>query len=299
MSTFSRLTKIFNTSKEISFDDTSKFILMSDCHRGDNSWSDNFAHNQNLMFTALNYYYDNDFTYIEIGDGDELWENRDFSEIRKAHSPIFWLMHKFHVENRLYMILGNHDNVKKNRNYLEKNLYFYYDDRKDTNEPLFENIQINEGLILKYKDTENKIFIVHGHQGDLLNDYFWKLARFLVRYIWKPLELRFGFNDPTSPAKNFKKKKDTERNILKWVEANNQMLIAGHTHRPVFPNLHEPLYFNDGSCIHPRCITGIEIENGQIHLIKWSITTKNNGALYVERETIMGPEKLQSYFDNN
>jgi len=299
MSTFKRLTKVFDSSKEIIIDDTSKLIFMSDCHRGDNSWADNFAHNQSLVFTALDYYYNKGFTYIEIGDGDELWENRNFSEIRKAHSHIFWLMRKFHIKNRLYMILGNHDNVKKDKSYVEKNLYTYYDDRNNTHAPLFVNIQIHEGLILKYKDTKNKIFVVHGHQGDLLNDYLWKLGRFLVRYIWKPLELRFGVNDPTSAAKNFKKKKDTEKRIIEWVKANNQMVIAGHTHRPVFPNLNEPLYFNDGSCIHPRCITGIEIENGEIILIKWSIKAKTNGALHVERETIMGPQKLQSYFDNS
>ena len=33
-------------------------------------------------------------------------------------------------------------------------------------------------------------------------------------------------------------------------------------------------FFNDGSCVHPRSITGIEIENGEISLIKWEISTK-------------------------
>jgi hypothetical protein len=59
------------------------------------------------------------------------------------------------------------------------------------------------------------------------------------------------------------------------------IIIAGHTHRPVFANLSlterrlmetgigsrgvrgkaeaDPIYFNTGSCVHPRCITGIEI----------------------------------------
>jgi hypothetical protein len=65
----------------ILFDDSSKFIFFSDCHRGDNSWADNFSPNQLLMFHALTYYYDQGYTYIEVGDGDELWENRDFRTI--------------------------------------------------------------------------------------------------------------------------------------------------------------------------------------------------------------------------
>ncbi|MCY6369298.1 metallophosphoesterase [Clostridium ganghwense] len=296
MSTFKCLTKVFKSSKEIFIDDLSKFILISDCHRGDNSWTDDFANNENILFTALNYYYEHDFTYIEIGDGDELWENRKFSEIRQTHSPIFWLMSKFYNDKRLYMIWGNHDIVKKNKKYVQKNLYYYYDERKEKYKPLFDKIEVYEGLILKYLSTKNKIFIVHGHQGDLINDQLWRLSRFLIRYIWRPLTLHLGVKDPTSPAKNYKKKKITEKNIIKWVKANNQMVIAGHTHRPMFPDVGEPPYFNDGSCVHPRCITGIEIQNGKIMLVKWSVKTKNDGTLYVEREIISGPKKLQSFF---
>ncbi|MCT4564787.1 MAG: metallophosphoesterase family protein [Maledivibacter sp.] len=299
MSTFKRLTQVFNSSKEIPFDESSKLVLISDCHRGDNSWADNFAHNQNVMFTALNYYYNAGFTYIELGDGDELWENRRFTEIRKSHSHIFDILKKFHANNRLHMIYGNHDMVKKNKSYVKKNLYHYYDEREKRIEPLFKNIEIHEGLVLRYKDTENKIFVVHGHQGDLLNDYLWWLTRFLVRYVWRPLELYLGYKDPTSPAKNFKKKKDTEKKILEWVKENNQMIIAGHTHRPMFPKFNNNLYFNDGSCVHPRCITGIEIEDGKIALVKWNIKANAKGILYVGREIISGPRKLDYYFENS
>ncbi|SKC47329.1 metallophosphoesterase [Maledivibacter halophilus] len=299
MSTFKRLTKVFNSSKKILIDDSSKIILMSDCHRGDNSWADSFAHNENLLFTSLNYYYNQGFTYIEVGDGDELWENRKFSRIRESHSHIFWIMRKFFLKNRLYMIWGNHDMMKKDEKYLKNNLYYYYDDRQQKNQPLFKNIETHEGIILVHKEKKYKIFVVHGHQGDILNDYLWFLSKFLVRYVWKPLELYSGFKDPTSAAKNFKKKRATEKRILEWVKANNQMIITGHTHRPTIPAPNEALYFNVGSCVHPRCITGIEIKNGQISLIKWSIKAKNNGLLYVGRDVIAGPLKLEDYFENN
>ncbi|MCG8539840.1 MAG: metallophosphoesterase family protein [Clostridia bacterium] len=296
MFTFNRLTKVFDSSKEIPLNNSSKLILMSDCHRGDNSWADDFAHNQNIMFTALNYYFNNGFTYIELGDGDELWEIRRFSEIREAHSHIFELMSKFYLKNRLYMIYGNHDIVKKNEGFVKENLYSYYDNKTNKKEILFENIKIHEGLILNYEKTDDKIFLLHGHQGDLLNDYLWWLARFLVRYVWRPLELYFCLKDPISPAKNSKKKRTVEKRIIKWVEAKKQMTIAGHTHRPMFPNIHEPLYFNVGSCVHPRGITGIEIKNGTITLIKWAIKARADGVLYVDKDIISKPEKLESYF---
>ena len=113
-------------------------------------------------------------------------------------------------------------------------------------------------------------------------------------YIWKPLQ-SFGVKDPTSPAKNFKKRIKVEEKIIEWVKTNKEVVICGHTHRPVFPENCETSYFNTGSCVHPRCITGIEIQNGEIILIKWWITVRDTGTLYVEREILMGPKKLQSF----
>ena len=47
--------------------------------------------------------------------------------------------------------------------------------------------------------------------------------------------------------------------------------------------------------MHPRSITGIEIENGKIALIKWHIATTEDGILKVERVVLEGPQKLSSY----
>ncbi|NLK72836.1 MAG: serine/threonine protein phosphatase [Clostridiales bacterium] len=287
------LTKAFKSSKEIEINSSSKIILMSDVHRGNYNWSDNFANNSNIYYTALNHYFNKGFTYIEIGDGDELWQNRHFPEIRQSHSDIFKLLRKFYLENRLYLIYGNHDMVKKNEKFVKENLYYYYNEREKKNEPLFVNIKCYEGLILKYKNK--KIFVVHGHQGDLLNDHFWWVARFLARYIWTPLELYLGFKDITSPAKNFTKKKSTEERITNWAKKNNQMVITGHTHRPMFPIMEKSLYFNTGSCVHPRSITGIEIENGLMTLIKWNIKTDANNYLHVNREPLTDPQRLEFF----
>ena len=294
MSTSRRLTEVLELAEEIPFDDSSKFILFSDCHRGDNSWADDFAHNQSLFFHALKHYYDEGFTYIEIGDGDELWENRRFDDIRRAHSHVFWRLHKFHKEKRLYLIRGNHDMERKDPLTVEKTLHQYHNERTEKDEPLFEGIKVHEGMVLRHSGTNNKIFLVHGHQGDLINDELWWLGRFFVRNLWKHLQI-IGVRDPTSPAKNFKKRVKIEKRIIEWVKANNQMLIAGHTHRPRLPDEGKPPYFNDGSCVHPRCITGIEIENGEISLIKWWIKPKDDGVLYVTRELLGGPKKLQSF----
>jgi len=295
MNTLKRISQVFESAQQVLFDDSCRVILMSDCHRGDGSWADDFSRNQNLYFAALTYYYKEYYTYIEIGDGDELWENSRFSDIREAHSDVYWLLSKFYNEGRLYFIFGNHDMVKKDTIFAKNSLYRYYDGRKKKNISLFKDMKAHEGLVLRHKITGDKIFLIHGHQVDCLNDRLWKLARFLVRYLWRPLNT-FGVNDPTRTAKNYKKKDTAEKRLTEWVIREKHMLIAGHTHRPAFPKVGDPPYFNDGSCVHPRCITGIEIAEGNITLVKWNVKTKDDGTLFIGREVLEGPRSLKDYF---
>ncbi|MDF2942037.1 MAG: hypothetical protein K0S01_895 [Herbinix sp.] len=297
MSTSKRLSHVLATSKIITFDESSNFVIMSDCHRGNNSWGDNFSGNQNLYFAALRYYYENGFTYIELGDGDELWENRSIQEVISAHSDAFWLMSLFYREKRFHMLYGNHDIVKKDPKFTQTKCHDFYCESSNSRMALFPGIKITEGLILRYRNTNNQILLTHGHQGDFLNDTMWMVSRFLVRYLWRPLEL-LGIKDPTSAAKNNVKKNSVEKKLIEWSNEKNQILICGHTHRPVFPQVGEPLYFNDGSCVHPRCITAIEIRNGTISLVKWAIMTKPDRVLFVGRKVLETPVRLNDYFQS-
>lgn len=121
-----RLEQAHAKAEVIPFDETSRFIIMSDCHRGQGNAGDNFLPNQNLFFGALEYYYKKGFSYIELGDGDELWENRSLRTIIEEHSDAFWMMKRFYDDNRLYMRYGNHDMVKKKRGYTDRHCSSYY-----------------------------------------------------------------------------------------------------------------------------------------------------------------------------
>jgi hypothetical protein len=129
---------------------------------------------------------------------------------------------------------------------------------------------------------------VHGHQGDLFNDRLWGLDLWKVnwlfhRYLWKYLQL-FGVRNPASPAKYFNRARKIDERLKKWAETKRQMLIAGHTHSY---SLVDAPYFNIGSCVYPRCITGIEIENSQISLIEWRVKVKEkDGTLYADKDVI-------------
>ncbi|MGI9551968.1 MAG: metallophosphoesterase [Aurantibacter sp.] len=295
MSSRFRLTRAYNKAKRILFDDSSKFILFSDCHRGDNSFADDFASNRNIYYHALKHYYINGFQYCELGDGDELWENLSFEPIFEAHKNIFMLMKKYHEEGRLHMIFGNHDMVYRDQDYVKKNLYSYFEPRDEKKEALLEDLIYNEAIVLQHNETQQELFLTHGHQADFMNYIGWRFNRFLVRILWKPLQV-WGIADPTSPARNHKELIKVERRVKRWILENDLTItVIGHTHRPRFPEPGDIPFFNDGSCVHPRSITGIEIENGKISLIKWQIATTEDGTLKVVRILLEGPQKLIDY----
>lgn len=287
-----KLSRLFKRAARLNIGDGSKLVLISDCHRGDGENSDNYMKNQNIACYALSRYYEAGFAYLELGDGDDLWETRRFSDIAATHgSSLEWLK-RFYESGRLTMLCGNHDLCKCNPRWVKKHMAAY--ERKGEVVPLFPGLQIHEAVALRYGQAE--LLLLHGHQVDPLNCEFWRLARFLVRYVWRPLEL-VGIKDPGSARYNPKKKKKVETKLSDWAYANGVPIIAGHTHRSAFPGETETPYFNDGSCVHPRCITAIEIENGGIALVKWSVQTDETGHLFVTRSLLEGPAKLQTYFE--
>jgi len=295
MSSQKRITRAYDTARRISFNDDSKFIIFSDCHRGDSSFADEFANNRNIYSHALKHYYEHGYTYCELGDGDELWENREFKSILEAHKNVFNLLTKFFNEDRLFRLIGNHDMVYRNPRFVEKNLYTYFNKVTGKDDPLFPNITFSEGLILEHKKTQQEIFMLHGHQADWMNYHGWRFNRFLVRILWRPLQV-FGIGDPTSPARNYKELIKVEKRFKRWIiSKKNLFTIIGHTHRPRFPEPGEIALFNDGSCVHPRSITGLEIQKGEISLIKWQIATTEDGTLKVVRILLEGPQRIEDY----
>ena len=270
MSYYSRLSKSFEGALRLPLNNRSKYVLISDCHRGTGTTNDNFLKNQNLYYAALCHYYKQGYTYIELGDGDELWENRSMQQIIEAHDRVFELLSLFRNQNRLYMLYGNHDMIKKDRRYTEKNCCTYHCRSCSSSywekKPLLPDMVFHEGIILETSSPDSRdVYLTHGHQADLLNSTLWRINCFLVRYLWKPLE-HYGVLDPTSAAKNYTRKRKAEERLHNWAKKEDHILITGHTHRPAL-SADDTYYYNSGSCVHPYCITCLEIERMVSHFI--------------------------------
>jgi len=249
-----------------------KVVLVSDCHRGNGSWTDSFLPNRPIYTAALKYYFQKNFTYIELGDGDELWENRKFIDIYRTHREVFSLFHEFSRENRLFLLWGNHDRIKETESDFWKHTPFQF--------PFYETLIIET-------DSVPDLYLFHGHQGDRINDTFWKVSRSLVRHLWRPLELR-GFRDPTSAAKNYTKKRKIEEDFVRYSCDAHCILAAGHTHKPTLTRTDCGMYFNSGSCVHPGAITAVELDfvTKKAVLVKWSVCSRKDMTIYVCRERL-------------
>lgn len=290
------LNKAFENAKKVSFSKDAKLIFFSDLHKGDNSYADDFRNNMRIYNHALTSYYDTGFTYIELGDGIELWENKSFRPIFESYKPIFDLLEKFHRQKRLFLLWGNHDMEFRDPIMVEKVLRTFFTPKNIKDKEAFFDLQYHESLLLEFESSNRSIFAIHGHQADFMNYRHWKFNRFFVRYFWKYMQKWFGIRDPTSPAKNYKGLVKVERKLNQWIVNNNQqMVICGHTHRPRFPDPGDIPLFNDGSCVHPNSIIGIEIENFHISLVRWDQDSKDKSERGIVKTILEGPVSLDMY----
>lgn len=293
------LNKSFSKAKRVTFSRDAKIVFFSDLHKGDNSYADDFRRNMEIYSHAMELYFDKGFTYIELGDGIELWENISFRPIYETYKDVFELLKRFYERKRLYLLWGNHDMEFRDPIILEKVMRTFFTPKNIADKDAVFDLEYHEGLVLEFENTNRSIFAIHGHQADYMNYKHWKFNRFFVRYFWKYLQKWFGISDPTSPAKNFKGLVRVERKLNQWILKNNQqMIICGHTHRPRFPDPGDIPLFNDGSCVHPDSIIGIEIENFSISLVKWHYKDKKKGnqtEKLITQTILEGPVSLEKF----
>ena len=95
------LTIPFNTTSQ-------KIIIFSDQHKGAKNKADDFAVCEQAYVAALDYYFKEGFAFINLGDGEELWENNIF-QVKKHNKHSFEKEKLFVQQKRFIKIFGNHD----------------------------------------------------------------------------------------------------------------------------------------------------------------------------------------------
>lgn len=85
-----------------------RFIIFSDQHKGRKNGADDFILAEPVYIGALNFYNREGFYLISLGDSEELWENT-ILQVKKHNTASFEAEKKFIHRNAFTKIFGNHD----------------------------------------------------------------------------------------------------------------------------------------------------------------------------------------------
>jgi UDP-2,3-diacylglucosamine pyrophosphatase LpxH len=197
-----------------------KYVIVSDLHMGDGGRADDFRNNKDTMKRALEYYKENNFKLILLGDIEELWQF-DMTQIEnKYEEDIYEKIRAFDKDN-VFRVFGNHD--------FDWNL-------KDPIRKDSANNWAVEALKMKDKNGKETILLVHGHQGSTESDKNSWISRIFVRRVWKPIEplvVKIGLYGHPSATKS-QVAKNYEKILYSWAKKKKIILICGHSHRAIY-----------------------------------------------------------------
>lgn len=210
--------------------DAARVVIFSDHHKGARDGADDFQRSERAYCAALGYYLEAGFKLFVLGDAEELWEENPDTVLR-CYKEVLELEADFAQPNAggLERFFGNHDDLWQQPRQVDRHL-----------SGVFPDLEVREALLLPLTDGNSvvgELFFVHGHQGTTESDKYGKWARLPVRYIWRPVQRRLGYS-ATTPASDFGLRGTHDRAMFEWARSQGQspplVLIAGHTHRPVF-----------------------------------------------------------------
>ncbi len=239
-------------SKPVKLPAKGKYVIFSDLHRDKfHNKAGNFWYNRDLYKDALNFYLKKGYTLIENGDGEELWQF-SLKEILSSHDEIYKLFAEFYKEDRAYFLYGNHNVDMKFRIF-----HSYWTDK------YMPKVKYHPLLFIG-----DHIMVTHGHQWDWVYRLGFIPVRLIVR-LWKYLEyLGVGSFDPSIPSEHSDLARKIDRNIIEWGNDHGYIMICGHTHYAKF-HPGGDYYYNSGCGVVEGRLTGLEISNGNIKLIRW------------------------------
>lgn len=296
----------------LTFDyDKASIIIFSDQHKGGRDGSDDFMLVETTYLTALRYYYDKGFTLINLGDCEELWESKPSIVIEKNRAALLEEA-RFLQQQRYYRIFGNHDLewnyqiprdqflkplfgkelkvyegliLKMKYRNAEDNIFLAHghqgDKRADGN--AFSKwfvaaiwTPIQRWLNIRLDTVSDSFDLVDKHNVIM---YEWsqqyKNTMLISGHTHKPVFASMDHVDRLT-KQLLKARESGNEERVKALEAALEKRKAEYAGKQFVKTMVSPSYYNTGCCcFSDGDITGIEITEGCIRLIKWELEGKN------------------------
>jgi predicted phosphodiesterase len=281
-----------------------KIIIFSDQHKGTRNNSDDFTLSESSYLAALDYYNKQGYIYCNLGDSEELWKNQLLG-VLKSNIATFEAEKLFLLRNSYIKVFGNHDLYWDNDPLAWYQLKRIYGQRFKVYEGIILRLLVNntplsiflthghQGDLQSDGNWFSKWFVsnVWGPLQSFLRinpntpafSNQLKSAHNAIMYAWTAKQSNLAlitghthqpvFNSLTHLERVYihleRAKKNNDVSTVQILEAE---LLAGKVSGESSPRIDNSknTYFNTGCCcFNDGDITGIEIENGDIRLIKW------------------------------
>ena len=299
-----------------------KFIIFSDQHKGRRNGADDFINSEPNYIAALDHYYKKDFCFINLGDCEELWENT-LSQIKKANVNAFAAEKVFLLKNAYYKIFGNHDLYWAGDPLAAIELETVYGVKLKIHEGVIITMPVGERTLQIFcthghqgdaRSDGNwftKFFVariwapfqayLRINTNEPSNDEYKKTVHNEIMYEWSATQKNTILITGHTHQPVFESLTHIERLNRQWLDAKqkndldtvNKIFDTVKPYRSRFDTIsldyskYAPTYFNAGCCCFADGdITGIEIENGFIRLIKWKQVDGESQRILLEEKAL-------------
>ncbi len=306
----------------------SKFIIFSDQHKGAGDLADDFLPASCNFQEALKFYLNNDFRFINLGDCEELWEATPKMVIERNRLTLSEEA-EFLLKERYYRVFGNHDLEWKYAN--QQNTYLkpvFGEDLKVYEAVLLKTIYNNKTFSIFLTHGHQGDMKSDGNafskwivaaiwtpiqryleiRLDSVSDSFELVDKHnIIMYDWSSTQQDIIFISGHTHKPIFASLDHIDRlnkQLLNARKENNQVAITTleadlekreleYAGKKILKTMAHPSYFNTGCCcFSDGDITGIEICDGFIRLVKWH---KKQGA---SERIVLEESPLFYIFDN-
>jgi UDP-2,3-diacylglucosamine pyrophosphatase LpxH len=283
---------------------TDKLIIFSDHHRGRRDGADDFLICEANYMKALEYYDQKDFHLMLLGDVEEFWEN-PLPLVMKQYKQVCEKEKSFSSKGKLTKVWGNHDDAWQFPSLVRTHLHKFMGplfcpeairlEVEDQGKPLGKMLLVHghQGNLASDRFAGISKFFVRFVWRNVQRvfkiplttprkDKGLKSAHDQAFYNWAASKESTAVvcGHTHQPVFTSKTHIDALKDKLLLAESEfEKKKIQGQIHalREEFTSLQEnvqsfkPCYFNTGCCsFSDGDITGIELNQGQIALIKWN-----------------------------
>ena len=301
---------------------SARFIIFSDQHKGGKDLADDFRLAEENYMKALQHYYQEGFTMISLGDSEELWENTPKTVIEKNRLTLLEEA-KFLQQDRYFRVYGNHDLewsyafqqnlylkpifgekleiyegilLKTNYNSDEYSIFLthgHQGDKRSDGNPFSTWVvaaiwtPIQRYLDITINTTADSFDLVDRHNIIM---YEWSATQrnqlFISGHTHKPVFASLDHIDRLS--KQLEKATLTgDQEMVQAIRASLEKRKLEYAGKSLVKTMARPSYFNSGCCCFgDGDITGIEIADGFIRLIKWDVTNDGYHRVVLEESPL-------------